>query len=296
MSAPVDEAIDDFDGGRGLVDDVARYYDANTARFLLVGAGRGTYAIHRELWAPGVRSAAEAVDHVNRLMAGEIARRVPAPGSILDLGCGVGGTMFRLAAAFPDASLVGVTISPVQARTGRSLAGRLGLAARCRFVRGSFGAPEVGSGHAAAVAVEAYAHVHDPRAFFEPAAAALEAGAPLVVVDDFLASPLVDLADEERRGAEAVRRGWRVPSLDTVDHAAGAADRAGFDLAEDRDLTGLVRLGRPRDRVIAMLVPAFRALRLGRVPFFGNMIGGHALQRGLGGGSIRYRMLVFTKR
>ena len=58
-------------------ENVARYYDRNTMRFLLMGGRGGGYAMHRELWAPGVRSAREATAHVNRLLADELALAEP---------------------------------------------------------------------------------------------------------------------------------------------------------------------------------------------------------------------------
>ena len=47
--------------------------------------------------------------------------------------------------------------------------------------------------------------------------------------------------------------------------------------------------------LIAGLAPLFRGLRLVGVPFFGNMIGGDALQRGLRRGDFSYRMLVWRR-
>jgi hypothetical protein len=42
------------------MDDVARYYDANTRRFLRLGGGGQMAAIHRPIWAPGVQTAGQA--------------------------------------------------------------------------------------------------------------------------------------------------------------------------------------------------------------------------------------------
>ena len=67
-----------------------------------------------------------------------------------------------------------------------------------------------------------------------------------------------------------------------------------LSLRKDLDLSGYTRPGsRLRDLVIALSSPMFDRLGLAGVPFFGNMIGGHALQIGLKDGYIRYRLLVF---
>ena len=91
-------------------DPVAHYYDSNTRRFLIVGGGGGTYSLHRQLWGPGVRTTRDAADHINRLIAERIEEiGIGSEVTILDVGCGVGGTLFRLAELFPRSQLHGIT-------------------------------------------------------------------------------------------------------------------------------------------------------------------------------------------
>ena len=116
-----------------------------------------------------------------------------------------------------------------------------------------------------------------------------------MLVDDFLARDDARLSPNERRRVELLRRGWRLSSAVTADACVRAARQSGLDLLEDRDLTPLVRPGRPRDRAVALLAPWLERLGLVDVPFFGNMIGGNALQEGLREGFLRYRMLVFER-
>lgn len=196
-SVPVRPAVTGNGPHGGATREVARYYDANTGRFLLVGAGGGTHAIHRELWGPGVSSTAEAVDNVNGLLVELIeAGASGSPGSIVDLGCGVGGTVMRLAEAFPYASITGVTISPRQVEIARRLTRARGLEDRCRYVLGDFQESAAGTDHDAAVAVEAAVHAETPERFFTAAAHAVRPEGVLVLVDDFLARPLEALTPE----------------------------------------------------------------------------------------------------
>ncbi len=273
--------------------EVARYYDANTRRFLAVGPRRGSASIHRELWGPGVASRVEAVAFVDRLLVDEIRSRVPGAHSVLDLGCGVGGTAYHLATSLPEIDVTGVTISRLQLRLAAEGAEARGLGGRCRFLSGDFGASDVGSGFDAAVGVESLAHAARPSDFFAGAARALAPGGLLLVVDDFLTRPRDELLAAQRGAVDDFRAGWRVPSVDTVEVAISAAAEEGFDAVEARDLSGFVRTGRPRDRLIGLLAPAFRVAGLRRIPFFGNMIGGDALRRGLRCGFVAYRLLVF---
>lgn len=279
-------------------DQVARYYDRNTSRFLRFGGGASALAIHRELWGPGVTTAAGAKRYVNVLLADEIPSGAEA---ILDLGCGVGGTMIDLASRFPTATLHGVTLSARQVELAGRFAGEHGVAERCHFHLGDFESLDLEARHGSALlradavlSVEAFAHAADPKAFFATARRHLsEPHGRVIVVDDFLARDPAALPAPHRSLVEDFRAGWRLGSLITMARCASAARAAGLELVANRDLTPLVRPGRTRDRVIARLAPIFAHLGLVRIPFFGNMIGGDALQQGIREGIFEYRMLVF---
>jgi len=288
---------------------VADYYDRNTGRFLRFGGGRDALAIHRELWGPGVRTATDAKRYVNRLLEDRIG---PLRGdadsaaarslTVVDLGCGVGGTLFDLADRFTDGVMHGVTVSPAQVAMARDLAARRGVADRVHFHLGDFerlgsedhGPAGVPMDAHAVVAIESFAHASDADAFFRTAArCALRPGGRLLLVDDFLTRPQEALDAPGRKWVRAFSAGWRLGSVLTPDEVAAHAARAGFVVREDLDLTPLVRLGRPRDRAIRVVAPALERLGLSGVPFFGNMVGGNALQEGLRHGVLAYRMLVF---
>jgi SAM-dependent methyltransferase len=280
--------------------DVARYYDRNTRRFLRFGGGADALAIHRELWGPGVASSTDAKRYVNRLLGDEIESSGVARSAVLDLGCGVGGTLFELAVRFPGARMYGVTISVAQKEIAETVAHRLGVDDRCTFHVGDFhdlqlglnDGPELGA--STVVAVESFAHATDPAAFFRTAARHLSADGRLIVVDDFLALHRTELTAADAALVGRFEDGWRLGTLLTADEARKAARAAGLISIGEVDLTPLIRLGRPRDRVIAAVAPVLDLFGLVRVPFCGNMIGGNALQQGLARGVLAYRMLTFA--
>src|SRR5919206_5271140 len=111
---------------------VRDYYDANTWKFLLAGRER---AIHRELWAPGVTTRAEAVHHAHAVVLDQLG---PGDRRVLDLGCGVGAAALYLARRRP-VEVVGVTISPAQVRLADRFAARAGpLRGTVRFAIADF--------------------------------------------------------------------------------------------------------------------------------------------------------------
>jgi SAM-dependent methyltransferase len=278
---------------RALTDDVARYYDSNTRRFLALGGGAESLAIHRALWGPGVVDGAGAAAHINELIGDALeARAIPADAALIDLGCGVGGTLFALAARFAKLKLHGITISPRQCSLARSLAARLRLADRCAFYCGDFETLEPGVQADVAIAVESMVHARSASGFLDHACRLLTPGGTLIVVDDFIIGG-EPASSAQARILQDFRAGWRLSSLTTVAAFVTAAESAGFVLEVSLDLTPLIRLDRFRDKLIGFFGPALRPFS--HMPMLGNLVGGAALTRGLRGGSIGYRWLALRR-
>ena len=282
---------------RGFLDGVRTYYDKNTPRFVRSHQSAVAKAIHREVWGPGVQTEKEAFEYVNRLVLAsieEIAGAFPSPIRVLDLGCGVGGTLLSLAARLPIDG-AGITLSPVGARLAESLAREAGLAGACRFFEANYlELPELGQRNVV-YAIESFLHGPDPAGFFGSAASVISSGGRLIVCDDFLTirgQCSTDRAD--KRNLADFRRGWHVGSLITTKQAEAHAANAGLRLIQDRDLTPQLRLQRPCDRMIATFVTIGRGLPL-RSPWWDSWIGGHAIQRCLLTGLVEYHFLVFER-
>jgi SAM-dependent methyltransferase len=273
--------------------DVARYYDSNTGRFLTLGGGRRSYSIHRPLWGPGVGSTDAAINYINVLLGDAIeASDPPAEFAALDLGCGVGGSMFALGQRFADARLIGVTISERQYGIACQLASRFGLAAHCRFHCGDFESIDLGIEVDIVFAVESMVHACSLTAFLDTAFRHLKTGGMLIIVDDFIVQPEPRSVTAERVLAD-FRRGWRLASLTSVPELVEKATAAGFAFKETRDLTPLIRLTRLRDRVIAAISPLLRHATA--VPMLANFVGGAALTRGTRAGMLGYRWVCFRR-
>lgn len=75
------------------------------------------------------------VDMIDRVLAwaGVVGSQAPAPKTMIDVGCGVGGSSRHLARLFPNLKTEGVTLSPFQAQRAARLSERAGLGDRCRF-------------------------------------------------------------------------------------------------------------------------------------------------------------------
>lgn len=271
---------------------VRRFYDRNTARFRHLGQGGAS--IHRAVWGPGVTSRDAAFHHVeDRLLA-----LLPAgPVRVVDLGCGVGGSLLHLASRRGDLTGDGVTISPAQADVGARLVDEAGLTGRVRVREGDFLAPPADlAGADLAFSIEAFVHGPDPAGYFRAAAALLRPGGLLALCDDVLGVPGRTPSPREERLLARFRTGWRIGSLLAVPDLVAAAGAAGLRLVGDDDLTGHLELRRPRDLAVTVGVALTRGLpERVRGDYWWSLAGGDALQRCLVEGLVEYRLLVFER-
>lgn len=279
----------DDHGGQAAT--VRRFYDANTARFRRLGSGG--ISIHRAVRGPGVTSRAQAFHHVEerllRLLADEEAPRV------VDLGCGVGGSLLHMATRRPGLRGEGVTISPAQVASARALVERAGLSGRVRVREADYLAPPGDlAGSDLAFSIEAFVHGPDPAAWFRAAAGLVRPGGLVAVCDDVLTPRGERAGGHEAEWLRTFRAGWRIGSLITPATAIDLAADAGLGLVCDDDLTPFLELGRPRDRAIRLMVAATRRFAP-RGDYRASLAGGDALQRCLASGLVEYRLLVFAR-
>jgi SAM-dependent methyltransferase len=271
---------------------VQRYYDRHTATFLRYGQGGGAGAIHRAVWGPGVETREAAFHYVEDCIAEQLRATLPAVAepSIVDLGCGVGGSLCYLAKRLPIRG-AGVTLSPVQARLAAERIRAAGLDDRIRCLEGDYADPRLDLPAADLVyAIESFVHGPDPAGFFAQCARVVRPGGLLLICDDVRRTGGDGAA---RRAIDRFRRGWRINTLLDPGALHTLAAEAGFEHRSTQDLTSFLETGRPRDRAIGVL-----AALVGWLPVdskLGHLIGGSALQTCLRRGWIGYDLALFRR-
>jgi geranyl diphosphate 2-C-methyltransferase len=119
---------------------------------------------------------------LSRFGFGFLGRLKPGA-TLLDAGCGRGGSSLLLASRFPRLAIRGFTLSSYQASAARAAARRLGYSDRVKFRRGSMLALPARAGAFDAVwACESTEHVPDMRDFFRETARVAKDGASLVII------------------------------------------------------------------------------------------------------------------
>jgi SAM-dependent methyltransferase len=267
------------------------YYDRHTAAF--VATGQGGSALHRAVWGPGVTTRAGAFRYVEDEIATLLRELPPAFGAshVVDLGCGVGGSLCHLAQHLPIRG-TGITLSPVQARLATARIRQSGHQDRLRCLVGDYCAVPDDVGPAdLAFAIESFVHGPDPAAFLAQCRSLIRPGGLLVICDD---ARRAAAGPEATRTIERFTAGWRVNTLLSAEELASLARTAGFSAVRTVDLSPFVDIRRPRDRVVDAMVALTGWLPLENTRF-GYLVGGSALQRALAHGWIGYDFAVFRR-
>jgi len=271
---------------------VADYYDRNTRRFLRLGRGGAQLAIHRSIWAPGVRTRTQAALYINRRIE-EHAVAVNAE-QLLDLGCGVGGTMIDLATSRP-ARYAGLTISRAQKQLGDELVLKRGLQEQIRIFEGDFTDPKVFRlfpSQNLIYAVESMIHIPPETNIAPLIAESLVPGGVFILCDDMLTDLEEEMGEKDRALLQEFREQWYAPGIRSSRSWIESFEEAGLEAEKADDFTPWLKIFGPRDLAAAALVPLLRGMRK---PWTENLVGGTALQRLIRRGRIRYRFLVFRK-
>ena len=281
-------------GGTDHLRQVKKYYDHNTERFLKWGKSERTFNIHGALWHPEVKSLAEAMHYSDELIAREIERCPYPVNRVLDLGCGVGGSIFYLVRRLSRVrSFTGISLSPLQIKSARQRIPETGKK-RIHFEEGCFlQLPADRFKADYSYSIEAFTHCPDPDIFFAVQAGLLPLGGRLAIVDDCL-SDEIWLSSRHIRLLGIYRRNWLLPGLRGLTALKSLAEEKGFRLIKNQNLTPYLRLGRPRDRAISLLVKFLGPL-MELNTYLRSLLGGDARQKCYLQGLIHYRLLVFEK-
>lgn len=270
---------------------IARYYDANTEHFLRFGGAGDTAAIHRAIWAPGVKTREDAFLYLNRLIAASVTSLIEEGGRtlhVLDLGCGVGGTATWLARVL-HVRVTGITISTQQRDIAEKRAATQGVADMTEFHSADFDCLPAIAPAQAACAIESFVHSKDASQFFAMAFRQIAPGGKLIICDDFLS---LSLSHEAKPWVTRFTRGWHLNNLLSAEEVKEHAAKAGFDLLEEHDLSAYLRGFHP---LYLWFIKTLTVIPL-RWPYWQNLSGGTALQVCARRGWTKYKALVWERR
>jgi cyclopropane fatty-acyl-phospholipid synthase-like methyltransferase len=300
---------------------VRRYYEQNTRLFLRFGSATRSRSIHRAVWSKDANSLDDALNFSNALVLNELHslcdERQLSEASIVDLGCGVGGSLdYLLRNSRHSLHAFGVTLSGSQAKHASAV-----LQQRASVLEADYQHLPFARCFDLAYAIESFVHSPDASRFFAQAANALRYKGRLIVCDDVLAerelrasnhteinlsgAPFAaqsrrnktryspsKFSENERFWLDAYRRGWQANSLIASRELIRLAREQGFKLLRDENFTPMLRLRalpNPLARLALRVGEKFRGVHA-IVP---SSLGSIALQQALRDGVIEYRFMVF---
>ena len=276
-------------------DSVRSYYDQNTNLFLKFRRRNARKAenIHRSLWTDGAQTLDEALNVSNARILKEIESVVRTHARCADLGCGVGASLFYIYPHLNEpAPVLGLTLSPVQAKLAQESAKQLGLQDRILFVEGDFTSVPLANNLDAVYSVEAIVHAVQPEKYFLEASRLLRSGGKLILVDDFNAAR--PLSKAELKWLKAFMDGWHAPGVQTVEQAISFAEKYNLRLLKNNNLTLYLRLRNLPNALASILLFMGNHLPI-KHAILPSMLGSMALQQCLKMEIIEYRFLVFEK-
>jgi tocopherol O-methyltransferase len=210
--------------------DVASHYDELDPMYRAIWGEH----VHHGYWRTGRESAAEAVEALSDLVAGQLAL---APGQrVCDIGCGYGATAHRFAERH-GVHVTGLTISAAQeAVAARRVPARGSLAFRTADWMAN-GLPT--ASFQRAYAIESSEHMPDQQRFFDEARRVLTPDGVLVVCAWLAGDRARDW--EVRHLLEPICREGRLTGLGQEADYRAMARAAGLRLAGFQDISAQVR-------------------------------------------------------
>ncbi len=186
--------------------------------------------LHHGYWRTGAETKEEAQLALTAHLAE--AAQVPRGAVILDVGCGVGGSSIYLATHY-QATVTGITISPVQAAMARQSANNANATAR--FLVMDADHITLRDKFDLVWSIEAISHFTNKTGFFTQATRMLQPGGTLALIDWFKQEHLS--AAQHRTYITPIERGMLV-ELDTIADYAEMIRAAGLEMTHTSDLSG----------------------------------------------------------
>lgn len=213
-----------------LTHDIQKHYDALSGFYHLLWGPH----IHHGYWEGDETPAQAQVKLIERLAA---KLDVSAEHRVLDVGCGLGGSSCWLAATF-GCSVLGVTLSPTQARMARKRAREKGVADRVRFQVLDANELELpGETFDRVWIIECSEHIHDKPGLFADCSRALRPGGRLGLCV-WLKGETNDPAHEQL--IDEICRAMLCPGLVTMREQSELLRVAGFEDIDAEDITSRV--------------------------------------------------------
>jgi cyclopropane fatty-acyl-phospholipid synthase-like methyltransferase len=210
-----------FEYYKATTEDYLKYYDTSWHQHM-------HYGFDRDLPKGG-----NPTENLVKYMGEKVSIQ---PGEkVLDAGCGVGGSLFWLAANLGIQG-VGLNYMHMQCALAAGFGVKRGLQEKVHFCNGDFMHPPFAPESFDVVwAIESSDHAPDKKQWAENMFKLLKPGGRLIVADGFKAER--EFSPKEEKMYQKFLRGWAVPHLAERNEFMGYMEQAGFEKVACEDIT-----------------------------------------------------------
>lgn len=216
--------------------DVENYYDHTEPHYRMWWKLDASMGLHYGVWDKEIRNLKDAVINTNRelMLLGEI----PRSATVLDAGCGVGGSSIFLAKE-RNCRAKGITLSARQVATANQYAQRHEVQHLVQFEQKDY----TDTGYAPASfdyawAIESMQTAPDKSLFFKEIARVLKPGGRLLIADCFK-SHAYDINQEP--DMQTMLNGWAISDILTLNELEETAGAFGLRLSGRRNVSKEVK-------------------------------------------------------
>jgi cyclopropane fatty-acyl-phospholipid synthase-like methyltransferase len=223
--------------------------------------------LHCGFWYEDTKNLAEAILNTDKFIVDVLA--IDSNDTVLDAGCGVGGTSIHIAET-TGAKVEGITLSDVQLRIARRRANSSPAAVKPNFSKQDFTETRFKENTFSKVfGIESICYAHRKIDFLKEACRIMISGGKIAVVDLFLTEETLT-AQEMKIYANTIE-GCAVPNLSTVAQFRESIERAGFRVVAFYDMANHIKKSSYKLYYRALLTYPFELLKarlqVGRVNF-----------------------------
>lgn len=234
--------------------DIARYFDRHQIIYTLFWSRN---ALHCGFWYEDTKNLAEAIVNTDKFVREVLA--IDSRDTVLDAGCGVGGTCIYVAET-TGAKVEGLTLSDVQLKIARKRASKSRAASRLNFSKQDFTKTNFEENTFSKVyGIESVCYAHNKIDFLNEAYRLMIPGGRIAVVDLFLTKQ--KLTVQEMKIYTHTIEGCAVPNLSTIEQFRQALEQAGFKAVTFHNMSDLIKRSSHKLYYRALLSHPFEVLK-----------------------------------
>lgn len=275
---------------------VNSYYDNNSALFLKFGVDKEHFNIHQPLWGLAVKNKSEAANYSNHKIAETITSYLKMPlkeeVKIVDLGCGVGGSLFYLQQYFGSSNFQfsGITLSQKQVDISKKIIEKLAI--NVDIKQGDFQKTNKYFKNVDVIyMVEAFLHSPNYIQLVEQVGKSLKSNGLFIVLDDWL--KVKPTGKKPHKWIKQYKKNWLAGSLINEETLIQTCERNNLHLINSANFTSYIKF-EWRNRLLRLANLPLLLLPF-KSTYVNSLTGGIARQECLKQNWINYKLKVFRK-